>query len=229
MMVSIVRQPDSDTFRFWEMAGTAHAGGESAELMTAALGTRRRERRPPRRRTQEHDRLGLHRPRRVGAPRRVDRHWASTRVDSADHVRSCCGHRPRRDRQRARRGARARSGRAARRSHRHAERAVRCSIEWAIDTLDCSSASASSTRTPRRFQNAWDQAIDDLADLGLVVPSSCYGARRCSADTAPSPMLMAAWSTRMHKSLPRDLPSRPTRSKPAPSPPRSRALSGPPS
>jgi hypothetical protein len=37
MMVSIVRQPDSDTFRFWEMAGTAHAGGESAELMTAAL------------------------------------------------------------------------------------------------------------------------------------------------------------------------------------------------
>jgi hypothetical protein len=37
LMMSIVRQPDSDTFRFWEMAGTAHAGGESAELMTAAL------------------------------------------------------------------------------------------------------------------------------------------------------------------------------------------------
>jgi hypothetical protein len=26
MMVSMVRQPDSDTFRFWEMAGTAHGG-----------------------------------------------------------------------------------------------------------------------------------------------------------------------------------------------------------
>jgi hypothetical protein len=37
MMVSIVRQPDSDTFRFWEMAGTAHGGGESAEAMTAVL------------------------------------------------------------------------------------------------------------------------------------------------------------------------------------------------
>jgi hypothetical protein len=37
LMTSIVRQPDSDTFRFWEMAGTAHVGGESAELMTAAL------------------------------------------------------------------------------------------------------------------------------------------------------------------------------------------------
>ena len=37
MMVSIVRQPDSDTFRFWEMAGTAHAGGESVERMTATL------------------------------------------------------------------------------------------------------------------------------------------------------------------------------------------------
>ena len=150
MMVSIVRQPDSDTFRFWEMAGTAHAGGESAELMTAALVRDGVSDGLPVVEREEHDRLGLHRPRRVGAPHRVDRHWASTRVDSADHVRSCCGHRPRRDRQRARRGARARSGRAARRSHRHAERAVRCSIEWAVDTLDCSSASASSTRTPRR-------------------------------------------------------------------------------
>jgi Alpha/beta hydrolase domain len=37
MMVSMVRQPDSDTFRFWEMAGTAHGGGESAEAMTAVL------------------------------------------------------------------------------------------------------------------------------------------------------------------------------------------------
>lgn len=37
MMVSMVRQPDSDTFRFWEMAGAAHAGGESAESMTAVL------------------------------------------------------------------------------------------------------------------------------------------------------------------------------------------------
>ena len=37
MMVSMVRQPDSDTFRFWEMAGTAHGGGESAETMTAVL------------------------------------------------------------------------------------------------------------------------------------------------------------------------------------------------
>jgi hypothetical protein len=37
MMVSMVRQPDSDTFRFWEMAGAAHAGGESAEAMTAVL------------------------------------------------------------------------------------------------------------------------------------------------------------------------------------------------
>ena len=37
MMVSMVRQPDSDTFRFWEMAGTAHGGGESAEQMTAVL------------------------------------------------------------------------------------------------------------------------------------------------------------------------------------------------
>ena len=36
-MVSMVRQPDSDTFRFWEMAGTAHGGGESAEAMTAVL------------------------------------------------------------------------------------------------------------------------------------------------------------------------------------------------
>jgi hypothetical protein len=37
MMVSMVRQPDSETFRFWEMAGTAHGGGESAEAMTAVL------------------------------------------------------------------------------------------------------------------------------------------------------------------------------------------------
>ena len=37
MMVSMVRQPDSDTYRFWEMAGTAHGGGESAEAMTAVL------------------------------------------------------------------------------------------------------------------------------------------------------------------------------------------------
>jgi hypothetical protein len=37
MMVAVVRQPDSDTFRFWEMAGTAHAGGEQAEAMTAVL------------------------------------------------------------------------------------------------------------------------------------------------------------------------------------------------
>jgi hypothetical protein len=37
MMVSMVRQSDSDTFRFWEMAGTAHGGGESAEEMTAVL------------------------------------------------------------------------------------------------------------------------------------------------------------------------------------------------
>ena len=37
MMVSMVRQPDSDTFRFWEMAGAADAGGESAEAMTAVL------------------------------------------------------------------------------------------------------------------------------------------------------------------------------------------------
>jgi Alpha/beta hydrolase domain len=37
MMVAMVRQPDSDTFRFWEMAGTAHGGGESAEAMTAVL------------------------------------------------------------------------------------------------------------------------------------------------------------------------------------------------
>ena len=37
MMVSMVRQPDSDTFRFWEMAGAAHAGGEAAESMTAVL------------------------------------------------------------------------------------------------------------------------------------------------------------------------------------------------
>jgi hypothetical protein len=37
MMVSMVRQPDTDTFRFWEMAGTAHAGGEQAEWMTALL------------------------------------------------------------------------------------------------------------------------------------------------------------------------------------------------
>ncbi len=37
MMVSMVRQADSDTFRFWEMAGTAHGGGESAEAMTAVL------------------------------------------------------------------------------------------------------------------------------------------------------------------------------------------------
>ena len=37
MMVSMVRQPDSDTFRFWEMAGTAHGGGEPAETMTAVL------------------------------------------------------------------------------------------------------------------------------------------------------------------------------------------------
>jgi hypothetical protein len=37
MMVSMVRQPDSDTYRFWEMAGTAHGGGESVEAMTAVL------------------------------------------------------------------------------------------------------------------------------------------------------------------------------------------------
>jgi hypothetical protein len=37
MMVSMVRQPESETFRFWEMAGTAHGGGESAEAMTAVL------------------------------------------------------------------------------------------------------------------------------------------------------------------------------------------------
>jgi Alpha/beta hydrolase domain len=37
MMVSMVRQPESETFRFWEMAGTAHGGGESTEAMTAVL------------------------------------------------------------------------------------------------------------------------------------------------------------------------------------------------
>jgi hypothetical protein len=37
LMVAMVRQPDSDTFRFWEMAGTAHAGGDLMESMTAAV------------------------------------------------------------------------------------------------------------------------------------------------------------------------------------------------
>lgn len=37
MIVAGVRQPDTDTFRFWEMAGTAHGGAQSADSMTAVL------------------------------------------------------------------------------------------------------------------------------------------------------------------------------------------------
>jgi hypothetical protein len=36
-MVSMVRQPDTDTFRFWELAGTAHGGGQASDDMTAVL------------------------------------------------------------------------------------------------------------------------------------------------------------------------------------------------
>jgi len=38
LMTSLVRQADTDTFRFWEMAGTAHGGGEQSDAMTAVLG-----------------------------------------------------------------------------------------------------------------------------------------------------------------------------------------------
>ena len=36
-MMSAVRQPDSPTFRFWELPGTAHASGASADSMAAVL------------------------------------------------------------------------------------------------------------------------------------------------------------------------------------------------
>ena len=171
MMVSIVRQPDTDTFRFWEMAGTAHAGGESAELMTAALGRDGVSERLPV--VEAKNTIAWDYIARAGLERVVE--WIDSKhppasippitLDPAvgvvrDEIGNALG--------------------GVRVPEVVAPLAVHTGMQ---SELSAAALSGQSTPlSPERirqlyadaatFQNAWDGAVDDLADLGLVLSGS---------------------------------------------------------
>ena len=171
MMVSIVRQPDSDTFRFWEMAGTAHAGGESAELMTAVLVRDGVSDGLPV--VDEKNTIVWDYITRAGLERLIE--WIDTRrppvsippitFDPAagiarDEVGNALG------------------------GVRMPEVVVPLAIHTGMKSqLSAAALSGESTPLPAdrirqlypdaaTFQKAWDGAVDDLADLGLVLPGA---------------------------------------------------------
>lgn len=85
MMVSMVHQPDSETFRFWEMAGNGTRWGRVGRGNDRRARPRRHQRGIACRRGAQHDRLGLRRPGHARTPGRMDRYEDSSGVDSSHH------------------------------------------------------------------------------------------------------------------------------------------------
>jgi hypothetical protein len=164
----MVRQPDSDTFRFWEMAGTAHGGGESAEAMTAVLIRDGISEGLPV--VEGRNTIGWDYIARAGLERLVE--WIDTKSPPVTIPPITLG-----------------EGRIARDDVGNAHGGVRVPDVVAPLAVhagmksELSAAALMGESTPlsaeqigelypdaSTYQKAWDGAVDDLAQLGLVLP-----------------------------------------------------------
>ncbi|MET0627613.1 MAG: alpha/beta hydrolase domain-containing protein [Acidimicrobiia bacterium] len=171
MMVSIVRQPDSDTFRFWEMAGTAHAGGESAGLMTTALIRDGVSDGLPV--VDEHNTIAWDYIARAGLERLVE--WIDTKHPPVsippitldpeggiahDDIGNALG------------GVRMPDVVAPLAVHAGMQSDLSVSALGGVSTPLSAERIRELYPDAATFQKAWDGAVDDLAELGLVLPDA---------------------------------------------------------
>ena len=190
MMVSMVRQPDSDTFRFWEMAGTAHGGGESAETMTAVLVRDGISEGLPvveGRNTIAWDYIA-----RAGLERLIE--WIDRKsapvvippitLDESGIVRDDVGN--------ALGGVRVPDVVAPLAVHA----GMKSELSAAALMGESTPLSADRIGEPypdaSAYQNAWDGAVDDLAHLGLVLPEAIADVKARGRDLYASAMMSEA-------------------------------------